>query len=107
MPIIQNEISRPLGTIKFDMLVLALAEEGEWLKVMFDEDDAHAQIKYFKCDSKFQRPLGVCSTVWTRGYRTARALHIRRTTAVLALYAHAHKRVFEAEVYSLENGSVV
>lgn len=29
----QTEISRPLGTIKFDMLVLALEEEGEWLKV--------------------------------------------------------------------------
>lgn len=29
----QTEISRPLGTVTFDMLVLALGEEGDWLKV--------------------------------------------------------------------------
>lgn len=30
----QNEISRPLGTITYDMLVLAMGEEGDWLKVI-------------------------------------------------------------------------
>ncbi|CAN0013733.1 unnamed protein product, partial [Ectocarpus sp. 13 AM-2016] len=30
-----NEISRPLGTITYDMLVLALGEEGGWLKINF------------------------------------------------------------------------
>lgn len=31
--LVQTDISRPLGTITYDMLVLALQEEGEWLKV--------------------------------------------------------------------------
>lgn len=33
IPTGQSEISRPLGTVTFDMLVLALGEEGDWLKV--------------------------------------------------------------------------
>ncbi|CAM9590049.1 unnamed protein product, partial [Scytosiphon promiscuus] len=31
-----NEISRPLGTITFEMLVLAVGEEGDWLKINFE-----------------------------------------------------------------------
>lgn len=31
----QSEISRPLGTVTFDMLVLALGEEDDWLEVQY------------------------------------------------------------------------
>ncbi|CAM9368730.1 unnamed protein product, partial [Sphacelaria rigidula] len=34
-----TDISRPLGTITYDMLVLALQEEGEWLKINFESHE--------------------------------------------------------------------
>ncbi|CAM9766400.1 unnamed protein product, partial [Ectocarpus sp. 4 AP-2014] len=46
-----NEISRPLGTITYDMLVLALGEEGGWLKINF-KSHRGVYVKYTMADTK-------------------------------------------------------